>query len=320
MASQGSKIYGSDYNGIQSTIATVLGTYYGQTVNSVQIASPTTTKIRATQWQALYQDILTCYDHQNASSGSLTWPTTSTKVSYLDFSAYQTMTNGCSTNYKQFSSTYYSAQTLASSSKSPGWGYNSINETAYHAVSCTWPDTTQAGYFFNLGGELRITASMSGGQIGTAGTKDYSWASMLSHMGTVKLGGDGTTQTTNSTSGQTVDVLRTDVGYNQLSSSDTLIFQMTSSSYNPNMIQIYAHVSGSQIVLTIEYEDRSGQPNPPWGTDETITGTLTSNVTIYSASGGPSFNPPTYPVDLKITNSYVPGVTDSGFRTLRGPV
>ena len=313
MASQGSKIYGSDYNGVQSTIATVLGTYYGQTVNSVQIASPTTTKIRAAQWQALYQDILTCYDHQNASSGSLTWPTTSTKVSYLDFNAYQTMANGCSTNYKQFSSTYYSAQTLASSQESPGWGVNPGSEIASQTVTCTWPSTTNAGYFFNLGGELRITASMSGGQTGTAGTKDYSWASMLSHMGTVKLGVDGTTQYTLSTSGQTVDVLRTDVGYNQLSSSDTLIFQMTTGdTYSPNMIQIYARISGAQIILTIKYEDLSAQPNQPWGTDETITGTLTSNVTIYSASGGPSFNPPTYPVDLKITSSYVPSVSDSG--------
>jgi hypothetical protein len=316
----GDKIYGSDYNGVQSTISTVLGTYYGQTVNSGQITSPTTTKISAAQWQALYTDILTCYDHQNDSAGSLTWPTTSTRVYYSDFDAYRTTANSCSTNYTQFNSGYYTSQTVASPQQGPGWGVNPGSETVYHTTTCTWTNTNQATYFFNLGGQLRITAAITGGQTGTAGTKDYSWSSMLSHMGTVKISRDSTTQTTNTTSGQTVDVLRTDVGYNQLNTSDTLIFQMTSSSYNPNMVQIFARVSGSSLLITVKYEDRSGQPNAPYGTDETVTGTLTSYVTAYGASGGPSFNPPTYPVDLKITNSYIPSVSDSGFITASGPV
>jgi hypothetical protein len=316
----GDKINGSDYNGVQTTIGGVLGTYYGQTVNSSQIASPTTTKITAAQWQALYTDILTCYDHQNASAGSLTWPTTSTKVFYNDFNAYKTMADGCSTNKAQFNSGYYTTQSVAGPQQGPGWGINPSTETLSHTTTCTWTNTTQAGYFFNMGGEMRITATITGGQTGTAGTKDYSWSSLLSHMGTIKIGRDGTTQTTGTTSGQTVDVLRTDVGYNQLSTSNTLVFQMTSSSYSPNMVQIYARVSGAQLLITVQYQDRSGQPNAPFGTDETVTGTLTSYVTTYGASGGPSFNPPTYPVDLKILTAYLPSVTDSGFSIVNGPV
>jgi hypothetical protein len=308
----GDKINGSDYNGVQTTINTVLGTYYGQTVNSSQIASPTTTKITALQWQNLYKDILTCYDHQTASTGSLTWPTTSTKVYYADFDAYRTMANGCSTNYKLFNSVYYGTTSLTNGSQAGGWGVNAAaQETVQHVSTITWVNTTQAGYYFNMGGELRVTASLTGGTIATAGTKDYSWASMLTHMGTVRLGGDGTIHTTSSTTGQTVDVLRTDIGYNQLTTADILIFQMTSSSYNPNRVQIYARVSGASVIITEKYEDQSGQPNAPYGTDESITGVLNSYVTAYYASGGPSLNPPTYPIDLKITTTYVPSATDS---------
>jgi hypothetical protein len=318
----GDRINASDYNGVQTTINTVLGTYYGQTVNSAQIPTPSPssiTKITASQWQNLYKDILTCYDHQNASAGSLTWPTTSTKIYSDDFNAYRTMANGCSTNYKNFNSSYYTTTTLAQPTISGGWGINPGSETVSHATTCTWTNTTQAGNFFNLGGEIRFTASISGGSSGTAGTKDYSWASMVSHMGTVRLGGNGTTQTTNSTLGQTVDVLRTDIGYSQLTTSDVLIFQMTSSSYNPNMIQIYARVSGAQLIVTVQYEDRSANPNPGWGTDELVTAQLNSYVTGYAALGGPSFNPPTYPTDLKIVTSYMPSATDSGFVSQSGP-
>jgi hypothetical protein len=80
-------------------------------------------------------------------------------------------------------------------------------------------------------------------------------------------------------------------------------------------------VSGAQLLITIQYQDRSGQPNAPYGTDETVTGTLTSYVNTYGASGGPSLNPPTYPTDLKIsTNAYFPSGSDSGFSTVSGPV
>jgi hypothetical protein len=295
MASQGSRINASEYNSIQTTIAGVLGTLYGQTVNSSQIPTPSPTsitKIKATQWQALYQDILTCYNHQNSTAGSLTWPTTSTKVYYSDLSAYQTMANGCATNYLNFNSSYYQTYNLLidqiGANGQNNFGLNGVNETLTHTMVMQFASSTTAGYYFNSGGQIRYTSSLVSGSSTTPGTKDYSWASMLSHMGTLVIGANSTTVINQNLSGQTQNVLATTTGYNQLTSTPTLLYQIVSSSYNPNQVDIYGSVSGNTLTLLVKYEDQSGQPNPPWGTDEYVTGVVEPVLSLYYAYGGPT--------------------------------
>jgi hypothetical protein len=327
MASQGSRINASEYNSIQTTIAGVLGTLYGQTVNSSQIPTPSPTsitKINATQWQALYQDILTCYNHQNSTAGSLTWPTTSTKIAYSDLSAYQTMATNCSTNYLNFNSTYFQTSTPVSdsygTSGSNNWGLNGSTETLQETISLQFASSANSGYYFNSGGQIRFSASLTGGQSGSAGTKDYSWASMLSHMGTLVIGANSTAVLNQNLSGQTQNTLATTTGYNQLTSTPTLLYQVISSSYNPNQVDIYGSVSGNTLTLVIKYEDQSGQPNPPWGTDEYVTGVVNNTVTLYYAYGGPTS--PNVATQMSVGSAtyggadYRPTVSDHTFGTL----
>lgn len=285
-------ILATDYNAIQTKAQQVLGTYYGQTVRSSAIATPVTnqnaTIITAAQWQALYTDLLICYNHQNASNGSLTYPTTSTVIAQSDLTAYQNMGTSVLTNYLQFNSGYKSSQAFASQIQGPGWGVNNSTETARHILVLTFPSSAAASYFFNTGGSILFSASMTGGQTAVAGTKDFSWSSMLNHMGTIVFSAAGcTTQAGATTPGTGY------LGFNGLNTSNQLIYQKTTEAptYSPNQLDIYANFSGSTLTFYIEYEDRSG-PNDgihnQYTVDETIQGTLTSNASMSYASGGPT--------------------------------
>jgi len=303
-------IYATDYNAVQTKANQVLGTYYGQTVNSSPISTPVTnqnsTIVSAAQWQALYKDLLICYNHQNSVVGSLTYPLNTTIITLADLSAYQNMGTSVLTNYLQFSSGYKSSQAFTSQTRGPGWGVNNSNETARHTLVLTFPSAAAAGYFFNSGGSILFSASMSGGQTAVAGTKDFSWGSMLSHMGTIVFNMNScTTQAGATTPGTGY------IGFNLLTSSNQLIYQKTTEAptYSPNQFDIYANFSGSTLTFYLEYEDRSG-PNDgihgPYTIDETIQGTITSNASMTYASGGPTG------FTMNVT-SYLPTVSTNAF-------
>jgi len=278
--SAGGLIYGSDYNGVQTTISTVLSTYYGQNVASSQISNPTTTKITAAQWQALYTDLLTAYNHQNGTNGSLTYPSTSKTVLASDFNAYQAMGNNCLTNFTNFYSGYSASAAFCSKTQAGGWGVNTAgNATATHTVTVVFASNAAGQYYFNTGGQIRFTAGLSSSN-GSA--KDTSWVSMLSHMGTIAFGVNATT----TLSGATTPGTAYSVGWNQLTSSSQLIYSKATenSTYSPNNYSIYASISGSTITFTIDFEDLSGYAN--YATvDESIGGTVTSSLSLYYASG-----------------------------------
>jgi len=54
-------------------------------------------------------------------------------------------------------------------------------------VTATWPDANQARYFWNSGGQIRFTASRTGG---SATTQNTQWTSILSSAGTQQFGGN----------------------------------------------------------------------------------------------------------------------------------
>ena len=117
-------------------------------------------------------------------------------------------------------------------------------------------------------------------------------------MGTITMNYNSTTNTGSGTPASSI-------GFYQLTTSPQTLFTKSTSSptYTPNQYDIYAQVdgTGSIITFTLSFKDLSGQPNPPWGTDENVEGTLTSVVQGYYASGS------------NVTvGGYVPSVTTSG--------
>ena len=281
----------TQYNGVQTTINTVLATRYGQTLNSSQLVLPgTSTKITSTAWGNLRADILRANRHQlnPAAVGTLTDPTTSTVIAAADYNAYETMANACLTNYLLFpdNSTLSTTTSLCNVAKSPAdgapWGRTGRN-TLKIIISIDFPVTvaTNAGYYFNSGGQIRLSSAFTGGtNIGTSGTKDFSWKSAANEMGTVVFGANSTRTLAGATGAGTGSA----IGWYQLTGTDQLIYTKNTSTYTPNIIKIHARFVSPSIVFTIQYVDL----NDPGGTytiDEDVSAVVTTSASKYYGSG-----------------------------------
>jgi hypothetical protein len=282
MAGQGTNILALDYNNIQSKIGQILGVGagnygYNQTVLSGQVA--VNQKITAIQWQNLYNDLIAARTHQtNANeTGNLTYPTTSTQIRESDRAAYQSYVNVIDANRLITPpSGQGSLETYANASRSSAW-----NGTITHTVTLSFANANTARAYFNAGGNIQISASHTPD---TSNLKNNSWQTMLTNMGTVRMNYSGTVNT-----GSATGVTTTAIGFYQLTTSPQLIFRKTTEqpTYSPNQYEVYANVNGpaTAVTFSIQFQDLSGQPNAPWGTDENITGTLTSLLQGYRPSG-----------------------------------
>jgi hypothetical protein len=274
----------AQYNGVQTTINAVLATNYGQTPDSSQIALPgTSTKITATAWGNLRADILRANRHQlnPAAVGTLTNPTTSTKIAAADFNAYETMANACLTNYLLFPDNSTLSSTVESSSawlpSNGSWGATGRNtlKLDIQVTLAAYP----APFYFNSGGQIRFSSTFTGGTVATPGTKDYSWKSAVNEMGSIIFGANSTRTLAGATGAGT----GSSIGWYQLTGTNQLIYTKNTSTYTPNTIKIYARYSAPIIYFTLEYEDLNDPGG--YGIDEDVSATVTTYVTRYYATG-----------------------------------
>jgi hypothetical protein len=305
MTGVGSTIVANDYNTIQSTIAGILGQNsagYGQTLQSGQVA--TSGKITAAQWNALQNDISAVNYHQinsapSYNSSPLTTATTSVKISESDRAAYlavaQALSSPSSSSvgnvsypgcYVQAPAGQYTTPVSGAfpvvSTRAPNW-----NNTVINTVTLTFSSNLAAEYYFNSGSVFNITANATGGQVSVIGTKDYSWATLLANMGTITLGYTATTKTGASGTGS---------GYGwtwfnaNRGTTVTIYSNVITGTYAPNQYDLNCTLDASGTVLTFQcyFQDLSGQPNIPWGTDENVTATITSNINAIYSSGAVS--------------------------------
>jgi hypothetical protein len=300
MAGQNTLIIASDYNTIQSKIALIMGTGsgtlgYGQTLASSQVAQ--NSKISVSQWSNLRNDIARARQHQTGvalgtiapgdagytAGVDLPIPTLATQVKESWRAAYLAMATLAETEALRAPPPVGQAtpaQLVSQQIRTTQW-----NGTIRQTVIVTWPTANDARYFFNSGSQINFTSSRSGG---TAGLKNVSWTTLLNGMGTISFNYTQTVTTGGGTGGN--------LGWYDLSTSDNLIFQRdtTTPTYSPNKYYIYARVNDTGadrriLYLTIHWEDSSAAPasfpDPGFGIDENVDGTLTSEVEVFRASG-----------------------------------
>lgn len=297
----------AQYNSIQSTINTVLSTRYGQTLASSALTLPgTSTKITSAAWTNLRSDILKANRHQlnPAAVGTLTNPTTDTKIAAADYNAYETMANNCLTNYLLFPdnstlSTSENLTTLIHTSSSFAWGVSGSNTLVkLISINAAAPGATFP-YFFNTGGQIRINTTFTGGTVATVGTKDFSWRSAAVEMGTVIIGANSTRTLAGASGPGTGSA----IGAYQLTSTDQVLYTKTTSTYTPNNIRISGrYATPNQIVLRIDYID-SNDPGGTYTIDEPVTATVTTSYTLFYASGAGEVDATTWKPTLGTTNA-----------------
>jgi hypothetical protein len=319
MPGKGSKIIADDYNAIQKRVAAVLGaggtnpsndladdTFgYGQTASSSQVSQ--FAKISTTQWVNLRNDLLRCRYHQNADvSAILTTPLTSTTITEADRAQYLSVAENAITNRLATPpDTQIDVIPIVATNLSQ-W-----NTQITQTVTVTFSNTTQARYFFNAGGSLRISSSRANDAgDGSYSLKNATWTTMLNSMGKISL--NRSTTTRSGTTGTT-----SNIGWAQLTTSDQLIFEQLApgTTYSDNKFRIFAKLASAntQIVFSIQWRDDSPNPNTtlyglygPFGVDELVTGILTSTLEVLKPSG----------LYVSVT---APTVTQSGFGTVPSP-
>jgi hypothetical protein len=305
MAGVGQKIEANDYNTIQTTISQVLGTNpagYGQTVRSSQVA--TSSKITAAQWNALQADITAVNYHQlNTapvySGVALTTASTTVKIKDADRAAYlavaQALLNtspstvgGVSypgahvvapTGQNTSGSTNFPVSSSRNGSTKP-WGGTGYETTITHTTTLTFANILAAEYFFNSGSVVTFTASATGGTTGTNGTKDYSWATLLTNMHTVTFSYSGTR---GSGSGTGTSYGWSYFNANRGTSQTVFTNALSSGLYSPNQYDLVVSVDSTGTVYTFScrFEDIGSSGS----VDENVTATIQSDLNVTYASG-----------------------------------
>jgi len=245
----GNSILASDYNAIQSTVASILGpSGYGQSVSSSQVAAGN--NITASQMQNLKSDLDKISYHQNNSGSTAPSVIAGGSITTLDWNVYNSQANSlASTKF-----TLNSAQATETIGVNPTFA--NWNGTRTHYVTVAFGSSDAAKYFFNSGSQIRIKPSQSG--YTSSVSKGGRWSAIFS---TVSFNY---------------------VNWAAMTGSDQQIFIVTDTgTYSGNVFRVLARADASNLYLTIKFEDTGLTGN----FDENVDGTTTSTVSHYRATG-----------------------------------
>ena len=180
------------------------------------------------------------------------------------------------------------------SSRTTPWGRNNINLMVYAEFTVEFEggyETTDSAnntvtasatdhrrHFFNAGGEIRMSAALSG-----ATAKDSDWGTMLGNMGQVIFGKNATTNGTGtgrardgSTNVDNAGGIESALGNYQATTGYQLIFQKngTQAEYAENLVAVYVKRNNAGTILTFLFEfydnDSGDQTGSGPGVDEFV--------------------------------------------------
>lgn len=310
MPAVNSKILKVDYNSIRDKVVAVLGAGsgnigYGQQARIQSSAVGDDSKVTINEWANLRYDVINAYKHIFGSN-----PTTAvvSEGNPIRYTASFTPDTGTvdvpQFQYNTWADTMTINRFTVAAGESAATGVSSASRTASWLTQCQctvqvyWSNANDARYWFNSGGQIRISASRSGG----AGTnQNTSWTSLLSSAGTQQFG--GANPGTGTFPGDALNWYRT------TSTFQTYYTATASSPYGSNNYQLQARCldqpSNSaglaaqleiRVLFTDGYVDPGIAPIAPPGATQTATaamfppgdavdGTLTVNASSLYATG-----------------------------------
>jgi len=282
-------------NNLQSSIALILGTGsgqngYGQTVTSVPVNN-TGDIVEAADMNAIYADILKARVHQVGPGDigiaeviqnlNIVAEDTSNFISDAGVTSidpdgfkkgiedFESLMNNVIADKALIDPTQAALEPGITSVRSSSW-----NGLVYHEVEVTFSSANARRFFFNAGGEIRISANNTGATT----PKGLDWSQVCSQVGTIKF----SSETTVSTSGGS-----TSIGNYDLTSAFQNIYQKIgggtySAVYAGNIYTVKARSDiDTRIIFRIEFNDVVFDNN----IDNNVDGRLESVVQHYRANG-----------------------------------
>jgi hypothetical protein len=271
-------------NNLQARVAAVLGigagTFgYGQGVSSSQVSVGALAD--NDHLSGIYADMLKIGVHQTGVAPSLIAPiddsdligdetSTGTNSTLKGIADFENLMSTYETNRFVLDPSQAILTSASSATRTSAW-----NGTLTDTTTATWNSADEIRNFFNTGGQVRFTASRSGG---SSTAKNSDWTSLLASMGTVRFNATTTVST-----GTGVE---TSIGYTDLTFSDQVVFNQQGSSYAENSYIIRARLlSSTSIRFVVYFSDFDTGNGVGAEIDEEIDGTLQSVVTQYRAAG-----------------------------------
>lgn len=284
-------ILASDINTIRQKVADVLGTGattfgYGQNIYSSAITSGTI--IQKVQWDAVRFDIVNSYIHQTGNIPSAITVSTSDTITDDASGAYQNydyFADVLSNNRFDVATGQFAISAIDTKTTSSTWNTNASSE-----LTINFADATQGRYFFNSGGAIRISSTLTGGTSSQANA----WTNLLDSVGEQDFVGD----------------LVASNGYYTLTDSyQTYFSRAASTPYSANLYQLKAKCdvadnsagTATQVTIKIELSDSYVDLGPPTPGD-LVDGTLTIVAEELKATG--TLQPTGDPFTVSGPNSY----------------
>jgi len=296
----GSLVLATDYNAIRTTVSNVLGTGSGDSGYGQSLTSSSKTSsdiILDDDINQLYADIQVAHTHQQGSATSLIAQVTTADlieanngVSFKGWIQYQTAANLISTNRLTANAASMTA-TAAKTTETKAAGWNGSNN---QIVTVTFASAEARRFFFNSGGEIRISASVASG----GNTKSQDWATMCSSVGTIKISKTAITKT--GASGTLYG------SYNESTipgSSTKIMDRYGSGNYAENYWQVNATNTSSTVITitqTFNDADTGDQTGTGAAVDENVDRALTVNVGELRATTSLTIASPTFTVTNSI--------------------
>jgi len=255
--SSGGLIQATDYNGFVSTtsggnINATWNSTYGQTALATVSAGGTVT---ATQWASLNNTLTSLGNHQATTLTSRTSPSAGNTIAVL--SNLGTDITSCYNNryYAYASGAQYTAWT-GTASITAQTGHTNQTWTLTFTDTVTFANSTAATNFWGAGGYMKIQFSKSS----TGTDADPDWNNFITNVcGTVYFTADGSSKVIASTTylgtkvvggSGTPSTLATATGWNQLTSSPTVIYKQYDSAYTytGDYVQVTAAATSSSVL------------------------------------------------------------------------
>lgn len=160
----GDIIYQADYNAIQSVIAGVVSTHYGNSISSGQITGNPV--IAAAPLDTVREDINKAYRHITNANSTINDLAPNGLITNEDYNAYKAAADFCETNKNTVHPAQLASQT-ANQSLTVAW-----NGTHTWTRFYTWGSAEAANFFFNAGGYFVCDVS---GSNSSGSSKDNDW-------------------------------------------------------------------------------------------------------------------------------------------------
>lgn len=311
----GDPVLDSHYNNFASQVNSVWGAGTGDSGYGQSTVIPTVSAgqaITAAQWATLLARISTSASHQGSTLTPITTPTVGTPIRAL--SALQTNITTITTNRRNAAASGSDITAGGVGQRTTGWK----NEISM-AYTIAFANASAARYFFNAGGQIRMSFSRSGG---SAHAKNSDWTSLCSACGTlVMTNGAGASTIAGTTyhgfnriGGSGVPAsLNTSRGYYDLTTVNQLYFRQNSTNVTylyggtGNRIQVECRGNTAApapvVYVTVRFIDGSPDTSIPSSLD-VVDGTLRTTLLLRQPSAthlAASWGSPT--ISVSVTGS-----------------